>query len=77
MVSEVSIERREMDQVIIRHRLQGFSCLAPGGEAADNDECVEASFSEHMRHPGARSFALSSTVDIDVLVLGQKLDLFV
>src|SRR5579864_605877 len=50
--------------------------LAPGGESADDHIRAESFFPQYVRHPGARGFACSSTVQVNVLVLGQVLDLF-
>ena len=66
-----------IDQIVFRHRLQRLARLAPGSESADDHERVESFFPKYVRHPGARGFARSSTVEIDVLVLGEILDLFV
>jgi hypothetical protein len=51
--------------------------LAPCGETADNHKRVETLLLQQMRHPGASRFARSSTVKVNVLVLGQILDLLV
>jgi hypothetical protein len=50
--------------------------FAPCGDSAHDYERIESFVSQYVRHPGARGLALSSTVQIDVLVLGQGLDLF-
>ena len=70
-------EGRQMDQIIVRHRLQGFPSFAPCGNATYDHKRVEASLSQHVRHPGARGLALSSTVNVDVLASRQELDLFI
>lgn len=70
------IKRRQLHQIILGDRLQGFSRFAPGSQTADDHECVESFFPQQMRHPGAGRFARSSTVEINILVLGQVLDLF-
>ena len=70
-------ERRQVDEIVIGHRLEWFSGFSPCGQSADNHERIKAPFSQHMRHPGACGFALSSAVDIDVSVLGQQFDFFI
>jgi len=69
-------ERRQFHQIVLRYRLQRFAGLAPGRQSADNDERVESFFPQQVRHPGAGCFARSSTVKINVFVLGKVLDLF-
>ncbi len=49
--------------------------LAPCRQTADNHKRVETFLLQQMRHPGAGRFARSSTVKVNVLVLGQILDL--
>ena len=68
-------ERRQLDKVILRHRLQVSSGLAPRRETANDHKCVESIFPQYVRHPGARGFARSSTVQINILVLGEILHL--
>ena len=63
-----------MHQIIPRHRLDGLTGFTPGCQAADNHEGVESLFAKEMRHTGAGGFALSSTVQVDVLILGEYLD---
>jgi hypothetical protein len=67
---------RQLHQVILGHRLQGFSRFAPGSQTAYDHECVESFFPQQVRHPGAGRFARSSAVEVNVLILGQVLDLF-
>ena len=67
----------QLHQIVFRYGLQWFAGFAPGSESADDHERVESFFPKYVRHPGARGFARSSTVEIDVLVLGEILDLFV
>ena len=50
--------------------------FAPCGYTADDHERVESFVSQYVRHPGARGFARSSTVEINVLIFGKVLDLF-
>jgi hypothetical protein len=65
-----------MNQIIVGNGLQRLSGVAPGGEPAYDDKSVESSFPQQVRHPGARGFALSSTVDVNVLILWKQLDFF-
>src|ERR1035438_6937915 len=71
-----SIKRRQLYQIVLRNRLDRLAGLAPGSQSADNHERVESFFPQQVRHPGAGRFARSSTVKINVLVLGKVLDLF-
>ncbi len=71
-----SRKRRQLYQIIPGYGLRRISSFAPGRQSADNYERVESVFPQHMRHPGAGRFALSSTVDINVFVLGQGLEFF-
>ena len=64
----------QLHQVVLRNRFDRFPGLAPGGQSTDNYERVESFFPQQMRHPGAGRFARSSTVKINVLVLGKVLD---
>ena len=52
------------------------SGLAPCCESADDHKHAESLVHQYVRHPGARGLARSSTVQINILVLGQVLDLF-
>ncbi len=67
---------RQLHQIVFRHGLEWLPGLAPGGEPADDHECVEPFLSQQMRHPGAGRLARSSTVEINVFVLGKVLDFF-
>ena len=69
-------ERRQLHQVIFRHRFQRVPGFAPCRQSSDDHERVESFFPQQMRHPGAGRFARSSTVKINVLILGNILDLF-
>jgi len=64
-----------MDEIAFRHCFNGVACLAPGCQATDNHEGVETLFSEEVRHTGARCFAQSSAVEVDVFVF-RKLSNF-
>ena len=68
-------ERRQLHQIILWHRLKMPSGLPPRRQTAHNHERVKSLFPQQVRHPGASRFACSSTVKINVLVLGQILDL--
>jgi hypothetical protein len=52
------------------------SGFAPRRQTANDYERVESLVHQQVRHPGARSFACSSTVEVNVLVFGQVFDLF-
>ena len=73
--ASASAEGRQMDEVVVWHRLEWFSCLTPGRQPPDDYERIESPFSQQVRHPGARGLARSSTVDVDVLILGKILKL--
>ena len=70
------IKRWQLYQIVLRNRLHRFAGFAPGSQSADNHERVESFFPQQVRHPGAGRFARSSAVEINVLVLGKVLDLF-
>jgi hypothetical protein len=71
-----SREHREFDQIVVRHGFERMSRLTPSLQTAGDDERLESLFLQEMRHPGAGRFARSSTVEINLLILGQVLDLF-
>jgi hypothetical protein len=56
----------------MRNGFHRFASSLPGGQAAHNHERVESVLPQHVRHPGAGRLARSSTVDINVFVLGQS-----
>ena len=58
----------------MRYGFQRVSGLPPGTQSADNYKRTESLIPQHERHPGARGFACSSAVDVNVPVLGQVLD---
>ena len=60
----------------MRHWLEGMSGLAPGVQSANDDESLESMFLKYLRHPGTRGFALSSTVEINLPIVREILDLF-
>ncbi len=53
------------------HRLAGF---APGDQPTSNHKSFETLFPQEICHTGARYFALSSAVKVDVLVPGKFRD---
>ena len=67
-------KRRQLDQVVSWHGLQGLSGLAPRRQSAHDHEGVEPMLPQEMRHPGAGRFARSSAIQKNQLVLGQVLD---
>jgi rubredoxin len=64
---------REMHQVAAGHRFDRLPSLAPCRKPAHKYERVESFLAQQMRHTGARGFALSSTVEVDVLVFRKFL----
>jgi hypothetical protein len=64
----MSTKGRKMHEVVLRHRFDRVPGFAPGCQATDDHEGVETLFSEEVRHTGARGFALSSAVEVDVFV---------
>jgi hypothetical protein len=66
-----------MHQIIAGHDFHRFARFAPGRQSADDHKRVESFFPQHMRHTGAGGFAQSSTVKINIFVLGQPLDFFI
>jgi len=73
--ASASAEGRQMDEIVVWHRLQRFSRLTPCRQPADDDKRIESLFSQQVRHPGARGLARSSTVDVDVLILRKIFNL--
>src|SRR5580692_12595037 len=61
-------------EVALGYRLERLAGFLPCCHAADKHERVESLFSQLQRHPGAGRFACSSTVEVNVLVLGQSLE---
>ena len=66
-----------MHQIVAGNDFHRFAGFAPGRQPADDYKRVESFFPQHMRHTGAGGFAQSSTVKINIFVLGQPLDFFV
>jgi hypothetical protein len=60
----------------MRDALYGISGFAPGSQASDDHENFESQLLQLLRHTGAGGFALSSTVEINLLILGEILDFF-
>ena len=65
-----------MHHIIGRNYFHGVAGFAPSQQTSDDYERVEASFPQHVHHTGASGFARSSTIKVNVLVLGKQLDLF-
>jgi hypothetical protein len=63
-----------MHEVVVGHGLDGLAGFAPGRQATDDHEGVESLLAKEMRHTGAGGFALSSAVEVDVLILGKFWD---
>ncbi len=74
-LASASAEGRQMYEIVAWHRLEGFSCLTPCRQPADDYKRIESLLSQQVRHPGARGLARSSAVDVDVLILGKILKL--
>jgi hypothetical protein len=64
-----------MHEVIVRYRFHRLACLPPCAQSTYDHEGIESAFPQQMRHPGARGFARSSAVDVDVLLSRQKSEL--
>jgi len=64
----------QLYEVTRGHRLQRLPCFLPRRYPPNDDERIEALFSQLQRHPGAGGFAGSSTVEVDVLVFGNGLE---
>ena len=71
----ISAKHGKLDHVVVGHRFERMSSLAPCPQTAGDDEHLESLFMQELRHPGASCFARSSTVEINLSVLGQILDL--
>ena len=72
----VSGKHGKLDHVVVRHGFERMSCLAPCPQTTGDDKRLETLFVQEMRHPGASRFTRSSTVEINLSILGQVLDLF-
>ncbi len=64
-----------MYQIAVWNRLHRLTRFAPSCQATHDDKSVESLFPQQMRHTGAGRFALSCTVQVNVLVLGKLGDL--
>ena len=74
IVARLLCEGRQLYQVAWRYRFQRLAGLLPGGHASHDHKRVESFFPQLQRHPGAGRFARSSTVDINVSLLGERLE---
>jgi hypothetical protein len=72
----VSNKHRKLDYVLVRHGFERMSSLAPCAQTAGDDERLESLLLQEVRHPGAGRFARSSTVEINLSILGQVLEFF-
>jgi hypothetical protein len=73
-VSTLTTESRQMYQIALRNHLHWLTRFSPSCQTTGDDKSVEPLLSQEIRHTGAGSFALSSTVKIDILVLGKPHD---
>jgi len=76
VVRLASPEGRKLDQVVVGNPFHRVSGLAPGTQATRDYVHFESQLLQLLRHPGACGFARSSTVEINLLVLGEVLDFF-
>lgn len=67
-------ERRQEYEIVGGNLLNRQAGFLPGRQPADDYIGVKALFAKQVRHPGARRFARSSTVQKDQLVLAEGLD---
>ena len=65
-----------MDYIVGGNCFHGVAGFAPSQQTSDDYERAEASFPQQVHHTGASGFARSSTVKVNVLILGKQLDLF-
>ena len=63
----------QFHEVVVRNGFKGMSGFAPGAQATGNHKRAKSLFVQEERHPGARGFALSSTVKIDVAIFREVL----
>src|ERR1700733_12523559 len=71
-MTELPTERREMYQIVMGHGFDRLSRFAPRRQAADDNEGVESLLAKQVRHTGAGGFALSSAIEVDVLILRKR-----
>jgi len=64
-------ECRQVDQIVRRHGFRGLARLAPRSKPSNDHERIESLFPQRMRHTGAGGFTRSSTVKVDIFILGQ------
>lgn len=69
-------EGGKLDQIVVGHAFDRVSGFAPGAQASADDKNFEPKFLKLMRHTGAGGFACSSTVEINLSILGKVLHLF-
>jgi hypothetical protein len=67
-------ECRQFHHILLRYRLEWLARLAPRCQPTFDHEGVEPSLAQFKRHPGARRFARSSAIQINVLISWQVLD---
>jgi hypothetical protein len=75
MASTLSSKHRQLDDIIAGHGFHRLPCLSPCAQSTGDHEHLESFFLQQMRHPGARGFACSSAVEINLPLLGKVLDL--
>jgi hypothetical protein len=66
----------QLHEIVVWNPLKGVSSFAPGAQATGDNEDLKAKLLQLLRHPGARGFARSSTVEINLSILGKVLDFF-
>src|SRR5579863_4580314 len=71
-----SAEGWQFNQVVVGDAFDGLSGFAPGAEPAGDYVDFKSQLDQLLRHTGAGGFALSSAVEINLLILGEVLDLF-
>ncbi len=69
-------EGGQLDQVVVGHAFDRMSGFAPGTQSTGDDEHFESDILQLAPDPGARGFALSSAVEINLAIFGKVLDLF-
>src|SRR5919197_247636 len=58
-------KRRQLHQILPRHRFNRLPGLAPRRQTTHDNERIESFFPQQMRHPGAGRFARPSPVEIN------------
>src|SRR5215472_7909785 len=69
--SELPTESRQMYQIAVWNSLHRLTRFAPSCQAAHDDKSVEPLLSQQICHTGARGFAQSSTVQVEILIPGK------